>query len=91
MAGIVHDLRGPISCINLFLETFELQMPLDQMPVSIKNMVKACQRCSQQVVMMVSNVLDYSKMQEGMLEMQYKDENVNELVRDAVDLHLQKI
>ena len=26
-----------------------------------------------------------------MLEMQYKDENVNELVRDAVDLHLQKI
>ena len=91
MAGIVHDLRGPISCINLFLETFELQMPLDQMPVSIKNMVKAFQRCSQQVVMMVSNVLDYSKMQEGMLEMQYKDENVNELVRDAVDLHLQKI
>jgi K+-sensing histidine kinase KdpD len=38
--------------------------------------------------MMVSNVLDYSKMQEGLLEMQYKDENVNELVRDAVDLHL---
>lgn len=29
VAGIVHDLRGPISCINLFLETFELQIPLD--------------------------------------------------------------
>ena len=88
VAGIVHDLRGPISCINLFLETFELQVPMDSLPAQIKNMVKSCQRCSQQVVMMVSNVLDYSKMQEGMLEILFQEENVNDLVKDAVDLHL---
>ena len=38
--------------------------------------------------MMVSNVLDYSKMQEGMLEIVFQDENLNLIVRDAVDLHL---
>lgn len=38
--------------------------------------------------MMVSNVLDYSKMQEGMLEILLQEENVNDLVKDAVDLHL---
>jgi len=38
--------------------------------------------------MMVSNVLDYSKMQEGMLEILFQEENVNDLVKDAVDLHL---
>lgn len=68
VAGIVHDLRSPISCINLFLENFELQVPMNLLPQSIRTMVKSCQRCSQQVVMMVSNILDYSKMQEGMLE-----------------------
>ncbi len=41
--------------------------------------------------MMVSNVLDYSKMQEGMLEIVFQEENINDLVRDTVDLHLQKI
>jgi len=57
----------------------------------MNKMIDSCQVSAAHVVMMVSNILDYSKMAEGKLTPNYKPENVLDLVKNAVELHKQKL
>lgn len=91
IAGIVHDLRGPISCIKMFLETLEIQLPQAVLTQSFKKSIRSCLMSSAHVFQMVGNILDLSKLKEKKFELVSRSENIEQLVKDAVDLHQTKV
>ncbi len=42
IAGIVHDLRGPVSCIKMFLETVEIQIPKEFLTETLIKSIRSC-------------------------------------------------
>jgi len=42
IVGIVHDLRGPVSCIKMFLETLELQIPEVHLTDMLRKSINSC-------------------------------------------------
>jgi len=77
--------------VQLFFELLESQLPANALTPDMLNMFRSCKKSSQNVVVMISNILDYSKMQNGNLEVNYKPQNVFEIIKNCVDLQHQKV
>jgi len=87
VSGIIHDLRNPISCLQSFFELLESQLPANALKPDMQQMMHSCKKSSENVVVMVSNILDYSKMQNGNLEVNNKPEKLFGIIKNCVDLH----
>jgi len=56
----------------------------------LREMSESCRKSTENVVLMVSNILDYGKMHNGNLKMVYQPEDPFSLVKNAVNLHASK-
>ena len=88
MAGIVHDLRNPVSCLQTFFDLLKQQKDKHQweMDVELQQLINSCCFSTENIVMMVSNILDYSKMRNGNLRLNYTHTDPFEIIQKVVDL-----
>jgi signal transduction histidine kinase len=62
VAGIVHDLRNPLTVISSCFELLQSVIPSDKMTTELSNIIKSCKKSSENMVLMISNILDYAKL-----------------------------
>lgn len=85
-AGIAHEIRNPLSTINVYLSTLKRLLTSEEFDAAnltnIKDSIKEMDSASHKIETVVKRVMDFSKP--GLQKMQFM--NVNRCVMDAVDL-----
>ena len=90
VAGIVHDLRNPISAIFSCFELIQALVPPEKMSHELGDIITSCKKAADNMVVMISNIMDYAKLQSRKLELNLQAINVKELLHNIIDLHTAK-
>lgn len=86
LAGVSHDLRNPLSAIQMAAQHMNSEDPDHQ---ERKEMIEIISRQTAQLNRMVGDFLDASRVESGHLELVKNPQDLCELVRDSVVLHRQ--
>jgi signal transduction histidine kinase len=81
LAGVAHDMRDPLSAIkaSLSLLDYRLQIESDLRPT-----FEVAYRQVTRLERMVGDFLETGKLEAGLLELQYEERDLRDLVREAV-------
>lgn len=80
MAGIVHDLRNPITAIFSSLVLIEQLMPPELMTKDMEEVLHSSKKNAENLASMVTNILDYSKLKSNKLELHIEPFSVKEFI-----------
>ena len=85
-AGIAHEIRNPLSTINVYLSTLKRLLADNDVDLthktSMQGAVEEMDRASHKIETVVKRVMDFSKPNQQRMRLK----NVNHCVQDAVDL-----
>ena len=85
-AGIAHEIRNPLSTINVYLSTLKRLCAVDYFDMtqftSINESIEEMDSASHKIETVVKRVMDFSKPSQHKMQLM----NVNQCVRGAVDL-----
>jgi len=81
-AGIAHEIRNPLSGINIYLKTIEKIYNKKENPEDIKSMLSQMQSASNKIESIIKRVMDFSKPGEPKL----LSTEINRPVEEAVNL-----
>ena len=85
-AGIAHEIRNPLSTINVYLSTLKRLCAADYFDMShlcsINESIEEMDRASHKIETVVKRVMDFSKPSQHKMQIM----NVNQCVKGAVDL-----
>src|SRR5262249_31200550 len=83
VANVSHELRTPLALIRLYAETLELGR------LSAKEKYQEYFRIireeSERLTALINNILDFSRIEAGRKEYEFKETNLSELVRSTLD------
>ncbi|MBN1598954.1 MAG: SMP-30/gluconolactonase/LRE family protein [Bacteroidales bacterium] len=80
---IAHDLKNPFNSVLGFIELLEIKFK--QWPDEKKiNIIKLIRESSQNVYSLLENLLQWSRSQRGVLELNYNDFNLNDLIKQVI-------
>lgn len=83
LAGVAHDLRGPLSALKTSVEILGLAHPE---PGGSRQVVEIAQRQIMGLERMVGDFLDMAKIEAGQLDVQFQREDLRALVGEVVSL-----
>jgi signal transduction histidine kinase len=86
VSGVSHDLKTPLTSISMFAELLENQLPADcgdsdEARRSLAIIQGECGRLAR----LIDNVLDFTRIERGMVQYEMAREDLNELARRAFD------
>lgn len=81
LAGVAHDLRGPLATVNLCLDMLEPGMRLEQFSRRTRMMRRQVARLNR----MVNDFLDMSKIEAGELDLHAAPEDVRAILEEVVE------
>jgi PAS domain S-box-containing protein len=81
-AGIAHEIRNPLSGINVLLEGIRENFEEPESAGEIRELLNATQQASDKIAAVIRRVLDFSKPSAARME----PININEPVQDAIEL-----
>jgi len=88
VSNVSHELRTPLALVRLFAETLELgRVTPDKHPEYFRIIRKESER----LTALINNILDFSRIEAGRKEYDFRDTNVTELVRETVDTYRYQI
>lgn len=80
---IIHDMKNPLFVIQGNLQM--MSMSMDNVPPEIlKKYTQRIERSSQQLLRMVVNLLDISRIEEGTIKLKQDHANINEIVEEII-------
>lgn len=85
VALVSHDLRNPISIIQMNASLLLLDLPPNASP-SMRRRADAIVRSAKWMSRLIHDVLDSSRLESGALSLQRTDEDLDRLVTEAVEL-----
>jgi len=80
---IIHDMKNPLFVIQGNLQMMSMSME-NVPPEILKKYTQRIERSSQQLLRMVVNLLDISRIGEGTIELKNDHANINEIVEDII-------
>lgn len=83
LANMSHEIRTPL---NGILGTNQLLL-MENLNETVKDLLMIQQKASKNLLQIVDDVLDYSKIEAGKMEAHYSNVNIRKLVKDIVDLY----
>jgi two-component system, OmpR family, sensor histidine kinase MtrB len=85
LAGVAHDLRGPLSTLRVAVATMPPDRPLGT-EADVRRTLALVARQITRLERMVGDFLDRARIEAGKLELQVEDCDVRAVVQDVVDL-----
>lgn len=83
VANVSHELRTPLALIRLYAETLELGRLTAQ--EKFQEYFRIIREESERLTALINNILDFSRIEAGRKEYDFKETNLAELVRATLD------
>ena len=90
VAGVVHDLRNPLTEIYSCSELLGQLIPEHSMTQDMQSIVMAFRRNSENLISMVGNIMDYAKIKSKKLELDIQPNNIREFFTKIYQMHAVK-
>jgi PAS domain S-box-containing protein len=82
-----HELRTPVAALQLQLQTLQRASRTGEpVPQALREKLETLERQTRRIGLLVSELLDLSRLRMGKLELKLEDVDLSDLVRDAVEL-----
>jgi signal transduction histidine kinase len=89
VSNVSHELRTPLSLIRLYAETLELGRI--QKREKIEEYYKIIRKESERLTALINNILDFSRIEAGRKEYEFRETDIGELVRNTLDSYRDQI
>src|SRR5205085_2763244 len=89
VSNVSHELRTPLSLIRLYAETLELGRLTD--PSKHQEYYQIIRKESERLSSLINNILDFSRIEAGRKEYDFRETNVRELVQNTLDSYRYQI
>lgn len=83
VANVSHELRTPLALIRLYAETLELGRLTSK--EKYQEYFRIIREESERLTALINNILDFSRIEAGRKEYEFKETNLAELVRSTLD------
>jgi signal transduction histidine kinase len=83
VANVSHELRTPLALIRLYAETLELGRLTAQ--EKYQEYFRIIREESERLTALINNILDFSRIEAGRKEYEFKETNLSELVRTTLE------
>ena len=84
-----HELRTPLALIRLYAETLELGRITTQ--EKVEAYYRIIRKESERLTALINNILDFSRIEAGRKEYDFRETDIAELVRNTVDSYRYQI
>ena len=89
VSNVSHELRTPLSLIRLYAETLELGRIKGQ--TKVEEYYRTIRTESERLTALINNILDFSRIEAGRKEYDFRQTDVAELVRNTLDTYRAQI
>lgn len=89
VSNVSHELRTPLSLIRLYAET--LEMGRISSPEKTQEYYQIIRKESERLTALINNILDFSRIEAGRKEYDFRDTDLSELVRATLDSYRYQI
>jgi signal transduction histidine kinase len=83
VANVSHELRTPLALIRLYAETLELGRLTAK--EKYQDYFRIIREESERLTALINNILDFSRIEAGRKEYEFKETNLSDLVRSTLD------
>ena len=83
VANVSHELRTPLSLIRLYAETLEMGRLTS--PEKFQEYFRIIRKESERLSALINNILDFSRIEAGKKEYNFRETNLAELVRNTLE------
>src|SRR5882672_7820845 len=89
VSNVSHELRTPLALIRLYAETLELGRITTQ--DKKQQYYRIIRKESERLTALINNILDFSRIEAGRKEYEFRDTNIAELVHNTLDSYRYQI
>jgi signal transduction histidine kinase len=89
VANVSHELRTPLSLIRLYAETLEMGRLTS--PEKYEEYFRTIRKESERLSALINNILDFSRIEAGKKEYDFRETNLAELVRTTLEAYRYQI
>ena len=89
VSNVSHELRTPLALIRLYAETLELGRITTQ--ERKEEYYRIIRKESERLTSLINNILDFSRIEAGRKEYDFRETNIAELVRNTLDAYRYQI
>jgi signal transduction histidine kinase len=89
VSNVSHELRTPLALIRLYAETLELGRI--NTPEKKKTYYEIIRKESERLTALINNILDFSRIEAGRKEYDFRETDIAELVRNTLDTYRYQI
>lgn len=89
VSNVSHELRTPLALIRLYAETLELGRITKQ--EKMEEYYRIIRKESERLTALINNILDFSRIEAGRKEYDFRETDVAELVRNTLDAYRYQI
>jgi len=89
VSNVSHELRTPLALIRLYAETLELGRITTQ--DKKQQYYKIIRKESERLTALINNILDFSRIEAGRKEYEFRETDIGELVRNTLDSYRYQI
>jgi signal transduction histidine kinase len=89
VSNVSHELRTPLSLIRLYAETLELGRIQTQ--DKVEEYYRIIRKESERLTALINNILDFSRIEAGRKEYEFRETDIGELVRNTLDSYRDQI
>jgi signal transduction histidine kinase len=85
--GVVsHDLKNPLMAIRLQSQLLLRSFQRNPDPKKVEKFAATCERATRQMDRLISDLLDFAKIQSGTLALEESDQEISKMLEDGVNL-----
>ena len=89
VSNVSHELRTPLALIRLYAETLELgRLKTEEKKEEYYRIIR---KESERLTALINNILDFSRIEAGRKEYEFRETDMAELVRDTLDVYRYQI
>jgi signal transduction histidine kinase len=89
VSNVSHELRTPLSLIRLYAETLELGRVKGQ--AKVEEYYRIIRKESERLTALINNILDFSRIEAGRKEYEFRQTDLAELVSNTLDTYRDQI
>jgi len=89
VSNVSHELRTPLALIRLYAETLELRRITT--PEKKQEYYRIIRKESERLTALINNILDFSRIEAGRKEYEFRETNIAELVQNTLDSYRYQI